>query len=62
MPGVTLFLAGGQLALGSCDFGREKGERFVALATASIAILNVGAAFVFGVAALAAMRRGWLRV
>jgi predicted benzoate:H+ symporter BenE len=59
--GVMLFLAGAQLALGSCDLGADKGERFVTLATAGIAIFNVGVAFLFGLAALAACRRGWLR-
>jgi MFS superfamily sulfate permease-like transporter len=59
--GVMLFLAGAQLALGACDLGADKGERFVTLATAGIAIFNVGAAFLFGLAALAAWRRGWIR-
>jgi hypothetical protein len=27
--GVILFLTGAQLALGSCDFSKEKDERFV---------------------------------
>jgi MFS superfamily sulfate permease-like transporter len=59
--GVMLFLAGAQLALGWCDLGKDKGERFVSLATAGIAIFHVGAAFLFGLTALAACRRGWLR-
>lgn len=59
--GVMVFLAGAQLALGSCDIGKDMGERFVTLATAGIALFNVGAAFVFGIAALAAVRRGWLK-
>lgn len=60
--GVMLFLAGAQLALGSCDLGRDKGERFVTLATAAVAIFNVGAAFLFGIGALWAVRRGWVKV
>lgn len=60
--GVMLCLAGLQLALGACDFSRDKGERFVALGTAGIAIFNVGAAFLFGVAAHAAVRRGWVKI
>jgi hypothetical protein len=60
--GVMLFLAGVQLALGSCDFSRDKGERFVTLATAALSIWNVGVAFVFGVTVLWIVRRGWLRL
>jgi MFS superfamily sulfate permease-like transporter len=60
--GVMLFLAGIQLALGSCDFSRDKGERFVTLGTAALAIWNVGLAFLFGVAVLWIVRRGWLRL
>jgi hypothetical protein len=60
--GVMLFLAGIQLALGSCDFSRDKGERFVTLGTAALAIWNVGVAFVFGIAVLWIARRGWLRL
>jgi hypothetical protein len=60
--GVMLFLAGVQLALGSCDFSRDKGERFVTLGTAALSIWNVGIAFVFGIAVLWIVRRGWLRL
>lgn len=60
--GVMLFLAGVQLALGSCDFSRDKGERFVTLGTAALSVWNVGVAFVFGIAVLAIVRRGWLRL
>ena len=60
--GVMLFLAGLQLALGSCDFSKDKGERFVTLGTAALSIWNVGVAFVFGVAVLWIVRRGWLRL
>jgi MFS superfamily sulfate permease-like transporter len=60
--GVMLFLAGVQLALGSCDFARDKGERFVTLGTAALAIWNVGAAFLFGIAMLYIARRGWLKL
>jgi hypothetical protein len=60
--GVMLFLAGIQLALGSCDFSRDKGERFVTLGTAALSIWNVGVAFVFGMAVLWIVRRGWLRL
>jgi predicted benzoate:H+ symporter BenE len=60
--GVMLFLAGLQLALGSCDFSRDKGERFVTLGTAALSIWNVGIAFVFGIVVLGIVRRGWLRL
>jgi len=60
--GVMLFLAGIQLALGSCDFSKDKGERFVTLGTAALSVWNVGIAFVFGVAVLWIVRRGWLRL
>jgi len=60
--GVMLFLAGIQLALGSCDFSKDKGERFVTLGTAALSIWNVGVAFVFGIAVLWIVRRGWLRL
>lgn len=60
--GVMLFLAGVQLALGSCDFSRDKGERFVTLGTAALSVWNVGVAFLFGIAALWIVRRGWLRL
>ncbi|MBX3650687.1 MAG: putative sulfate/molybdate transporter [Burkholderiales bacterium] len=60
--GVMLFLAGLQLALGSCDFARDKGERFVTLGTAALAIWNVGIAFLFGILMLYIARRGWLRL
>ncbi len=60
--GVMLFLAGVQLALGSCDFSRDKGERFVTLGTAALTIWNVGIAFVFGIVMLWIVRRGWLRL
>lgn len=60
--GVILFLAGLQLALGSRDAGSDKADRFVVLATAAIAMVNVGLAMVFGIAAHYAARRGWLRL
>jgi MFS superfamily sulfate permease-like transporter len=60
--GVILFLTGAQLALGSCDFSKDKGERFVTLVTAALAVWNVGVAFVVGVTAYALNKRGWLRV
>ncbi len=60
--GVILFLTGVQLALGSCDFSKNKGERFVTLATAAFAVWNVGLAFVLGLALAQIEKRGWLRL
>ncbi|MBE0615201.1 MAG: sulfate transporter [Burkholderiales bacterium] len=60
--GVILFMAGLQLALGSRDTGAEKTDRFVVLATAAIAIGNVGVAVLFGILVHQASRRGWLRI
>lgn len=60
--GVILFLTGAQLALGSCDFSRHKGERFITLATAAFALWNVGLAFVVGILLHQIARRGWLRL
>ena len=60
--GVILFLTGAQLALGSCDFSRNKGERFITLTTAAFAMWNVGLAFVLGIALAWIHKRGWLRL
>ncbi|MEJ2060831.1 MAG: putative sulfate/molybdate transporter, partial [Gammaproteobacteria bacterium] len=60
--GVILFITGAQLALGSCDFSKDKGERFVTLVTAAWAIWNVGIAFVVGIALWQILKRGWLRL
>lgn len=60
--GVILFLTGAQLALGSCDISKHKGERFVTLATAALAVWNVGIAFIVGTAAYVLVSRGLLRL
>ena len=60
--GVILFLTGAQLALGSCDFSKDKGERFVTLVTGALAIWNVGIAFVVGMTAYVLVKRGLLRL
>lgn len=60
--GVILFLTGAQLALGSCDFSKKKGERFITLATAAFALWNVGLAFAVGILLHEMNRRGWLRL
>jgi MFS superfamily sulfate permease-like transporter len=60
--GVILFLTGAQLALGSCDFGKSKEDRFVSLITAACAMWNIGLAFVFGVITYRLLKRGWVRL
>jgi len=60
--GVILFLTGAQLALGSCDFSKNKGERFITLATAAFAMWNVGLAFLAGLALSYIERRRLLRL
>lgn len=60
--GVILFLTGAQLALGSCDFSRNKGERFITLITAAFCIWNVGIGFVVGIVGAWIEKRGRLRL
>ena len=60
--GVILFLAGAELALGGRDAGSEKVDRFVILATAALAVWNVGLAVVFGIVSFHMSRRGWLKL
>jgi MFS superfamily sulfate permease-like transporter len=60
--GVILFLTGAQLALGSCDFSKDKRERFITLATTAFAMWNVGLAFVVGLLLSYIAKRGWLKV
>jgi MFS superfamily sulfate permease-like transporter len=60
--GVILFLTGGQLALGSCDFGEGKNDRFVTLTTAAFSMWNIGLAFLFGMALYHAFRKGWVKL
>jgi MFS superfamily sulfate permease-like transporter len=60
--GVILFLAGAQLALGSCDFSKNKGERFTTVVTTAFALWNVGLAFLVGVALAYMDKRGRLKL
>ena len=60
--GVILFLTGAQLSLGSCDFSKDKGLRFITLAVAAFALWNVGLAFITGLVLHQIERRGWLRL
>jgi len=60
--GVILFLTGAQLAFGSCEFSKDKGERLVTLVTAGFAMWNVGAAFLVGIGGSYITKRGWLKL
>ena len=60
--GVILFLTGAQLALGSCDFSKNKGERFITLITAAFCIWNVGLGFLAGMVGAYLNKRGLLRL
>jgi len=60
--GVILFLTGAQLALGSCDFSRDKVERFLTLVTAAFCIWNVGIGFLVGIVGHLLNRGGLLRL
>lgn len=55
-------LTGAQLAFGSCDFSRNKGERFVTITTAAFSMWSVGLAFVAGMTFAYILKRGWLRL
>jgi hypothetical protein len=59
---VILFLTGAQLALGSCEFSKDKGERFVTLVTAGFAMWNVGGAFLVGIGGSYIAKRGGLKL
>ncbi|HLQ86180.1 MAG TPA: molybdate transporter family protein [Salinisphaeraceae bacterium] len=60
--GVMLFMTGAQLALGSCDFGNTKNDRFVSLTVAAFALWNIGIAFVFGMVVARLLKQGWVRL
>jgi MFS superfamily sulfate permease-like transporter len=51
-----------QLALGSCDFSKYKGERFVTIITAGLSMWNIGLAFVIGLSVFHLLKRGWMRL
>jgi hypothetical protein len=40
--GVILFLTGAQLALGSCEISKDKGERFATVITAALTVCMLG--------------------
>ena len=50
------------MALGSCDFSKNKGERFITLTTTAFAMWNVGLAFLVGLALAYIEKRGRLKL
>ena len=60
--GVILFITGAQLALGSCDFSRNKAERFITLVTAAFCVWNVGLGFLAGMIGAYLNKRGVLKL
>jgi hypothetical protein len=50
-----------QLALGSRDNSTEKADRFIVLATAGIAVWNVGIAVLFGIVSHQFAKRSWFK-
>jgi len=60
--GVILFLTGAQLALGSCDFSKDKGERFATVVTAGLSVWNIGLAFVVGLTVYHLLKRRLVRL
>jgi predicted benzoate:H+ symporter BenE len=58
--GIILFLAGTELAMSSREPSPDKVDRFIVLATAAIAVWNVGLAVVFGFLGYHAAKRQWL--
>lgn len=59
--GVIFFFAGLQLALGGRDASSKKADRFIVLATAGIAVWNVGIAVLFGILAHHLAKRQWVK-
>lgn len=60
--GLILFITGAQLALGSCDFSRNKAERFITLVTAAFCVWNVGLGFLAGMIGAYLNKRGVLKL
>lgn len=59
--GVILLFGGLELAAGAHDAGQGKEDRYVMLLTAGLAMWNMGAAYVAGLALWHAYQRGWVR-
>lgn len=59
--GVILMFGGLELAAGVRTDGAEKADRYVMLFTAGVAIWNMGAGYLAGLALWCGFRRGWLK-
>ena len=60
--GVILFFAGLELASTVRDIGSEKKDIYVLLVTAGIGVVNIGIAFVAGLALYYALKMKWVKV
>ncbi len=60
--GVILMFGGLELAAGVRATGGEKAERYVVLFTAGVAMWNMGAGYLAGLALWHALQRKWLRI
>ncbi len=60
--GVILMFGGLELAAGVRATGEEKAERYVVLFTAGVAMWNMGAGYLAGLALWHALQRKWLRI
>jgi MFS superfamily sulfate permease-like transporter len=60
--GVILFFAGMELAITTKDVGGRKEDVYVMLAVAGVAMWNMGAAFVAGIALHQVLERRWIRI
>ena len=60
--GVILFFAGLELASIVWDIGTEKKDIYVLVLTAGIAIVNIGIAFIAGLALYYALKMKWVKV
>jgi MFS superfamily sulfate permease-like transporter len=59
--GVLLFFAGAELAIKARDVVGKKGDVYVMVVVAGVAMWNLGAALVAGIVAQQALQRGWLK-
>jgi hypothetical protein len=62
IPGVILFFAGSELAIVVKYIGEKKPDFYVMLIVASLAMWNMGAAFLAGIISDNSLRRGWIKI
>lgn len=60
--GVILLFGGLELAVGAHGNAPQRGDRYVVLLTAGLALWNMGVGYLAGLALWYALQRGWLRV